>query len=541
MIGEKSVSFAHHVLLFVPGVVLVLCLPAPVAAGGWEEVKEFYGTITILQVLDHEADLGDQKQILRKNVSATISVTGHSFDGAYHRPVGTISGTITTESFMISKKDGKAVHGTFSGVIDQRFDGENLGGPGLKVNKQEGLYRISLPHLYAKGTATVTVPGLGTSDDPDSEEDAKPFMPPEYRKPVRYEPQAGVIIGGFTHPEKIPTYPKPMVVTTTASWNLSFEMPPLRAEAGEAQTVERGEKVTLDGSGSTGRIVTYTWTFEKDPKCMPGPDAHRGEKMGANVEVTVLCSLTARLTVSDGSDEESDTTTITVNPRDWKTEFYHDPDEGILDPSVRPLYSPYLPAFNGGANSCLEDGQSTSDNHIMHPAATDGTWEGRGYSLFLVDDHGGPFDGFWYPSEYNVRVTRETLLNKYIVEGGPVLLAGLKVSFYDKNKVEGTDIDGYLQAVRDHELNHSLHFENWLRTGDPAADIEKAVGQERDALKEEIDGILQKAESEICHAGKDPFSINWGGELWFGKDDGSGWILGETEVGGENQLQIKCP
>lgn len=46
---------------------------------------------------------------------------------------------------------------------------------------------------------------------------------------------------------------------------------------------------------------------------------------------------------------------------------------------------------------------------------------------------------------------------------------------------------------------------------------------------------------EICHAGKDPFSINWGGELWFGKDDGSGWILGETEAGGENQLQIECP
>jgi len=538
---EGNTGDFHDSSKFVVLSVLTVVSAASLAfAGSWETVKEFYGTITITQHLDHEAQLDGQKQILRKNVSATVSITGSVFDGAYHWPVGNISGVMTTENIMINEKDGSTIHGTFSGKIDKHFDGEHHGGPGLRVNKQEGLYKITLPHLYAKGTATLTVPVLGTSKEPDSEDDARPFMPANYREGVSYDPEAGVITGGFTHPEVIPTYPKPMVVTTTANWNLSFDLPPLRAEAGAAAAVERGEVVTLDGSGSTGRIVSYAWTFENPRDCPPEADISKIEMEGASVEVTALCAFTARLTVSDGTDEETDTTTVTVRPRDWETAYEHVSAEGTLDPSVRPLFDPYLPAYNGGANACSVDGQSTEDNHILHPGAMDGSWEGGGYGLSMIDDHGGPFDGFWYPSEYKVRVTRQTLLNRYIVPGGPVVLMGLG-TFYNQNKSAGNDVDGYLAAVRDHEMEHSRRFTNWLDSNDPAEEIEEMARRDRDALKKEMDEKIREAESEICRAGKDPLPVTWTGSLWFGKPYGTGWVLGVTDVGGKNQLQIECP
>jgi hypothetical protein len=517
----------------------VFCAPTSAAAGSWKTVEEFFGTITITEVLDHEAELDRQKHILRKHVSATVFVTGSATDGVYHWPVGTISGTMTTENITINAKDGSTIHGTFSGRIDRRFDREHHGGPGLRVNKQDGLYRITLPHLYAKGTATMTVPVLGTRTEHESKDDAKPFMPARYREGVPYDPKAGVITGGFTHQETIPSYPKPMVVTTTATWNLTFDLAPLRAEAGEVNAVERGEKVTLDGSASTGRIVSYTWTFEDPRDCPAEANVTKSEMTGAKVVLTALCTFTARLTVNDATDKETDTASVTVRPRDWETPFEHVPGEGTLDPSVRPVFDPYLPAYNGGANSCSVDGQSTEDNHILHPGARDGSWEGGGYNLKMVDDQGGPFVGLWYPSEYKLRATRQTLLNKYILPGGPVVLMGLG-SFYDKNKKSGKDIDGYLAAVRDHEMEHSRRFKNSLNANDPAEEIEKMAGRDRDALKKKIDEKILKTEQGICQAGGDPLPITWTGELWFAKPDGSGWVLGVTDVGGKNQLQIEC-
>lgn len=511
------------------------------AVAGWETVKEFYGTITIMQHLDYEAQLDEQRQILRKEVHAQVSVTGSVFDGAYYWPVGTITGTISSENIMIDK-DGNAAHGTFSGKIDQHFDGERHGGPGLRVNKQEGLYKISLPHLYAKGTATMTVPVLGTSKNPDSEDDARPFMPARYREgEVSYSPEAGVIVGGFTHPEEFPRHPKPMVVTTTANWNLSFDLPPLEADAGGAKSVNRGETVTLDGSGSKGRIVSYTWTFEDPRDCPRRTDVSRSEMRGATVEVTALCSFTARLSITDVADDDTDTAAVTVRPREWKTPFEHVGDEGILDPSVRPIYDKNYPSiYNGGANACSVDGQTTEDSHIFHPPAKDGSWEGDGYTLRLVDDGGGPFDGFWYPEEYTLRVTRQSLLNEFIVKDGTQMWRGLG-NMYDKNKAAGKPIEAYLAAVRDHEKRHSRRFKAWLEGNDPAAELEEMARQDRDELKSELDEKLREAESAICHAGKDPLPVSWKGDLWFGHPNGVAWELGGTVVGGPNQIQVECP
>ncbi|MCK4970020.1 MAG: PKD domain-containing protein, partial [Thermoplasmata archaeon] len=91
--------------------------------------------------------------------------------------------------------------------------------------------------------------------------------------------------------------------------------PPPVADAGGDQTVEEGESVTLDGSGSYDRTpddetLTYRWDFDSS-NGSGGTDAR-----GKVVKVTYADSglYTVTLTVSDGDFEDTDTARITVIP-----------------------------------------------------------------------------------------------------------------------------------------------------------------------------------------------------------------------------------
>ncbi len=509
---------------------------APARAGSWERVKEFYGTVTIQYEIDHEVVMDGQKHIRRKNASATVHVTGYTFDGAYSWPVGTITGTMSAETQI------GAYSGSFSGSIDDRFDGQKHGGPGLEVNKELGLYQISLPHLYAMGTATATVPGLGTSTDPAANDDAAPILPERYRSGgVPYDPEAGSIDGGFTHWQDVPSVAKPIRVTMTANWHFDFERPPLWAEAGESQTVERGETVTLDGSGSTGEIEGYRWTLEADD-CPPGTDLSHVEREGERVEFVVLCSLTATLTVTDGVDTDSDQVSVRVIPREWHTAFSEDTEEIAMGNAGPPLVNPSgQSTFPGGENVCAH-GQSPQDYHNFHPRATNDSWEGGGYTLELIRDTGGPFDGYWYLSEYKLEIRRAIALNPYLHDGDlAISLPNSETTFYRKNKAASMDVDGYLEAVRTHERLHSSLKKDALDSDDPAEDVEDEFSWDRGALTDRVDAKIRAVEREICERSSDPLPDR---SKWFDllfPVGGGNFLKAQTCVGGACERKIPCP
>jgi hypothetical protein len=76
----------------------------------------------------------------------------------------------------------------------------------------------------------------------------------------------------------------------------------LTADAGNDQNVSRGTSVTLDGSGSSGTNLTYEWT--------EGSTSWSGESF---IEEFSVGKHTITLTVSDGTDTDSDAVIVRVN------------------------------------------------------------------------------------------------------------------------------------------------------------------------------------------------------------------------------------
>jgi len=76
----------------------------------------------------------------------------------------------------------------------------------------------------------------------------------------------------------------------------------LTADAGNDRNVSRGTSVTLDGSGSSGTNLTYEWT--------EGSTSWSRESFSYEFSVG---KHTITLTVSDGTDTDSDTVIVRVN------------------------------------------------------------------------------------------------------------------------------------------------------------------------------------------------------------------------------------
>lgn len=88
--------------------------------------------------------------------------------------------------------------------------------------------------------------------------------------------------------------------------------PPV-ADAGADQTVAVGAQVTLDGSGSSGADVRFTWTFEGKP------EGSQAELSGADAFAATFVADQAgeylvRLTVHAGGQSADDTVVITATP-----------------------------------------------------------------------------------------------------------------------------------------------------------------------------------------------------------------------------------
>jgi hypothetical protein len=90
------------------------------------------------------------------------------------------------------------------------------------------------------------------------------------------------------------------------------------ADAGDDQTVEEGDTVTLDASGSSdadGDSLSYTWTQESGPSVSLS-DASAAQPTFTAPEVDGDQTLTFEVEVSDGTDTDDDTVSVTVEDTD---------------------------------------------------------------------------------------------------------------------------------------------------------------------------------------------------------------------------------
>lgn len=318
-------------------------------------------------------------------------------------------------------------------------------------------------------------------------------------------------------------------LTLTWSFTPAGESPQLEALPTVASTVQRGERVVLDASRSTGSIQDYRWTFNGNAGA---------EKQGVNAEVVALDDLQVTLTVSDGQSTSSKTVSVKVTPRShFRTRFEELSAEGLMPDSEKPICRmmgtdahknpEYWAEWTGGENVCAEDPEA---HHILHPGIGS-----QAYTIAQVDDPGGPFDGYYYFKDWNTHIQRRILVNAYVVEAATTL-PGFGTNFYQGNRERGTDIDGYLKAVREHEKEHSRLMAEALKEKDPAIELERAFGSTEDALRAQADKALREAEDRIHLKAKDPLPETWSGVLAVPQEleqtRGPTWRMLPAKVGG---------
>ena len=229
----------------------------------------------------------------------------------------------------------------------------------------------------------------------------------------------------------------------------------------------RAATQTLDGSGSEGDIKSYEWTFDR-ADCTGGPcvgycdrvgPKTGAKKTGARVTIKPLCTIQATLTVTDGQDEDTDSVEVTVTPRSegWRTRFFHrwapTPAQRAhplapKDPPVVTCFADCTVELRNGFNApdpktC--PGQELPESRIVCPLLSGKTtWNGRGYTLAVIADPGGPFDGYTYVKASTLTVRRIAYINPFLLSG----------PFYEYNKTHAPpagQVDQWIEAVKQHE------------------------------------------------------------------------------------------
>ena len=239
-----------------------------------------------------------------------------------------------------------------------------------------------------------------------------------------------------------------------------------------------------------------------------------------------------------------------VTPRkDFRTPFEHVSEEGTLPNSDRPSCrvtgknakgeKEYTGGWVGGENTCAIDPPASSAEpaHIFHP---DPEKAGKDdlYTLAIVEDSNGPWDGFYYFKDWKLVVKRKTFLNMCIVVNAPPVFAGMSKNFYQANVERGNDVAGYLEAVRKHEKQHSDLMQQALAACDPAKDVEKTYGKDKGKLGQDADSRIRDAAKRVHERAKDPLPEIWHGILAVPQDDTYEWRSFEQHIGGSYTIDF---
>jgi len=300
---------------------------------------------------------------------------------------------------------------------------------------------------------------------------------------------------------------------------------PLRAvlTAGSAQ---RGGKATLDASRSKGRIKTLKWTLK--PLGSSGAPPVTFESSERKLDLVLLEDVQVDLEVGDGKKKASTSGTARVKPRQWKTTFIQEPNDGILE--GRKLVAPGRVATHNqfGQHACAFEGEDAGHGlHAAHP----GRWKddaSAGYLVSGIDDPGRPFDGYWYVVKQSLIVRRRALFNPDLVKGSVL---------FEVNRAKKTSeaFARLVAASHDHEYMHGELMRRELVRDDPAKRIEKLVKRTEDELatfaEMEISATetrLQQGqfhEQDVRNAMKQKYAA--GGTVWVhdGGDDFASWTI----------------
>lgn len=129
------------------------------------------------------------------------------------------------------------------------------------------------------------------------------------------------------------------------------------------------------------------------------------------------------------------------------------------------------------------------------------TWEDLGYKIGEVKK--GPFQGTFYVSNYLIKIHRRSLINYNFFPNSP---------FHKINSDKyQSDLPVFFAARKDHERLHSDFLREALNQRDPAKELERWYGTDREEFREETDRLLALTEAELWAKHSDENRV--GGEL----------------------------
>lgn len=199
----------------------------------------------------------------------------------------------------------------------------------------------------------------------------------------------------FTAPSSGTYYVNPYAYSGFGTYSLDINAGSggsvLNANAGSDRTVSADQTVTFDGSDSSGAITSYAWTFGDDSTGNGETTTHSYSSTG---------SYTVTLTVSDGTNTDSDTIGITVvaagsMPNKYAlvigiSDYQGDGDLSFCDEDAD-SWTAYLQAQGYTVHTLIDDQASTTE--IMDEIAwLEGQEETGDYVAFVFSGHGSYSD-----------------------------------------------------------------------------------------------------------------------------------------------------